>query len=186
MPRLLILNHHGPSVPALLASVEETGAGFEVIEPRDVKAGVEAGFDGVIASGGFLSAQTYRQDLERYGALLEELERPYLGICLGMRILAHFYEARTRRVSPVLGMQTIHFERDYPLAPGVRECSVYQGHKYEVLFPLPAELENYPVEDGTVQAVKIKGMQRYAVQFHPELSERPARAVISNFVALCG
>ena len=185
MPRLLILNHHGASVPYLLHRLEESGATFELIEPVDVKPSSARGFDGVIASGGYLPAGTYRKDLEAYRHFLDELNRPFLGICLGLKILGHYYGARMRRIPSAVGTHTVRFQRDYPLAPGVRQCTVYQSHRYELVLPLPVALENYASDGSPVQAVKIKGTDRYGLQFHPEMSENPARTIVAKFVSLC-
>jgi GMP synthase-like glutamine amidotransferase len=185
MPRLLILNHHGASVPSLIERVREAGASFTVIEPRDVNRSSAVGFDGVIASGGYLGAENYRTVLEVYSRFLEDLDLPFLGICLGLKILGYYYGARMRRIAPAVGTYTLRFQRDYPLAPGVRECLVYQSHKYELLPPLPEVLENYATDGSPIQAVKAKGVERYGLQFHPEMSEYPARAMVANFVSLC-
>src|SRR5580658_10418638 len=138
MPRLLILDNRGQSVPELIARVRATGASFKVEGPSTLHRSSADGFDGVIASGGSLTAETHQRDLKAYAEFLEELDRPFLGICLGLRILGHCYGARMRRIpSPAAGTFVVRFERDFPLAPGVRECSVYQSHKYELLLPLP-------------------------------------------------
>jgi imidazoleglycerol phosphate synthase glutamine amidotransferase subunit HisH len=90
-----------------------------------------------------------------------------------------------RKIPPAVGTYVVHFQRDYPLLPGMRECTVYQSHRYELLPPLPEALENYATNGSPVQAVKTRGMDRFGLQFHPELSEKPARAIIKNFVSLC-
>jgi len=185
VPRILILNHHGPSVPSLIERVRESGASFSVLEHGEVRAGSARGFDGIIASGGSLPARSYRDDLQRYFEFLDELERPFLGICLGMKILGSYHEARMRRILPVEGAHKIRFFREYLLAPGVAECSVYGSHRYELIPPLPPELENYASDGSPIQAVKVVGRERYALQFHPELSEVPARSIVANFVSRC-
>lgn len=183
--RILILNHHGPSIPFLVERVRESGAAFELVEPSDVSSSLAKGFDGIIASGGFLPAGSYREDLKRYYRFLDALERPFLGICLGMKILGSYYGARMRKISPFEGVHLIRFNREYPLAPGVGRCTVRGSHRYELLTPLPAPMENYATDGSPVQAVKIVGEERYALQFHPELSEMPARSMVANFVSIC-
>jgi GMP synthase (glutamine-hydrolysing) len=172
-------------VPALIERLEESGATFTVMEPAEVRPSSARGFDGVVASGGYLRAETYRKELEVYSRLLDELDRPFLGICLGLKILGHHYGARMRRIAPAVGIYRIRFLREYPLAVGIRDCDVYQGHKYELIPPLPDVMENYATNGSPVQAVRIRGSQRYGVQFHPELSGEPARRILQNFVTLC-
>ena len=156
-----------------------------VVEPENVRRSSAAGFDGVIASGGYLRAASYKTDLNNYSQLLDDLDRPFLGICLGLKIMGHYYGARMRRIEPGIGLDTIRFERDYPLAPGVRECAVYQSHSYELLPPLPDALENYASGASPIEAVKTRDKQRFGLQFHPELSGMPAGAIVRNFVSLC-
>lgn len=184
MPRLLVLDHHGASVPALMERLRETGASSVVVESRDLPSSAR-GFDGVIASGGYLSSETYKKDLENYSRFLAGLDRPFLGICLGLKILGHCYGARMRKIIPSVGAHVVRFQRDYPLAPGVRECTAYQAHRYELLLPLPESLENFASDGSPVQAVKVRGTQRYGLQFHPEMSESPPRDMVKNFVSLC-
>jgi GMP synthase-like glutamine amidotransferase len=62
---------------------------------------------------------------------------------------------------------------------------VYQNHRYELIRPLPPVLEDFTAGEGPVQAVKVAGEDRYAVQFHPEVGGGPAQGIISNFVVLC-
>lgn len=185
MPRLLVLNHHGTSVPALIKTLNETGATLKIIEASEVKRSSAAGFDGVVASGGYLTAKTYKEELAAYSQMLDELGRPFLGVCLGLKILGHHYGARIRKTEPATGMHRVRFLREYPLAAGIRECDVYQGHKYELIPPLPEVMKNYATNGSPVQAVKISGLERYGVQFHPELSGEPAVGIIRSFVALC-
>jgi GMP synthase-like glutamine amidotransferase len=185
MPSLLILNHHSASLQALIDRVAEAGANSVVIEPMELKQYSAQGFDGVIASGGYLSAATYKADLQTYSQFLKDLDRPFLGICLGLKILGYCYGARMRKIVPAVGTYIVRFQREYPLAPGVRECAVYQSHKYELLSPLPGALENYATDGSPVQAVKVRGRERYGLQFHPEMSGSPASQMIKRFVSLC-
>lgn len=172
-------------MPSLVERVRETGASFELVEPGSVDRLSGGSFDGVIASGGSLPATSFKTDLERYTRFLDELDRPFLGVCLGLKILGRYYGARMRRIVQVQGPQAIRFFRDYPLAPGVEGCSVYGSHRYELLPTLPDVMENYASNGSPVQAVKVRGVERYGLQFHPELSGPPARSMVANFVSRC-
>jgi len=185
VPRLLVLNHHGASVPALIKTLNETGATLKIIEASEVRPSSAAGFDGVVASGGYLRSEAYREELGVYSQMLDDLDRPFLGVCLGLKILGHHYGARMRKIEPAVGMHHVRFLREYPLAAGIRECDVYQGHKYELIPPLPEAMQNYAANGSPVQAVKISGLERFGVQFHPELSGEPAVGIVRSFVSLC-
>ncbi len=184
--RILILNHRGGSVRSLITCVKTTGADFDLLEPEAVKDSSRAEeYDGVIASGGCLRAGNHRDILRWYSDLLSKLNVPFLGICLGLRILGYCYGARMRKIPLVVGSYTVRFHREFPLAPTLRECTVYESHRYELIPPLPETLDNYASNTSRIQAVKVKAREQYGVQFHPEVGETPAGIIIKNFTSIC-
>ena len=185
MTKLLLLDHHGASVSTLIHQLEDAGAEISIIEPAGIGSSSTMAIDGVVASGGHLDFSDYRVVLPSYSRFIRGLEVPYLGVCLGLRILGHCYGARMRKFPAVTGLRDLHFLREFPLASGVRDCTVYQSHKYGLIDPLPPQLEGYATDEGAVQAVRVAGFHRYGVQFHPELSPEPALGILKNFVALC-
>ncbi len=185
MMKLLVLNHRGLSVDELVGLVGGLGAEFDLVEPESIAGPLPvSGYDGVIASGGYLRAAQRQETLRRYSAFFQGLERPYLGICLGMKILGFCYGARIGRTPPVVG-ETLISLRGFPLSPGLSEFRVHQNHRYQLLPPLPNSLEDFTAAGGPIQAVKVAGRDLYAVQFHPEVGESPARVIVANFVSLC-
>jgi GMP synthase-like glutamine amidotransferase len=185
MTKVLILNHRGISLTALVGLVRSLGVEIDLIEPERIVGPLPVrGYDGVIASGGYLRSTTHRDTLRRYSTFFEELERPYLGVCLGLKILGFCYGARIRKIPPVIGDRRVSL-RDFPLSPGLEEFTVRQNHKYELVPPLPETLENFTAEGDPVQAVKVVGKDQYAVQFHPEVGETPAQVIFKNFISMC-
>jgi GMP synthase-like glutamine amidotransferase len=185
MTYLLVLNHRGVSIDALVGLLTSLGAEVDLIEPESIHGPLPIrGYDGVVASGGYLRSATRQETLRRYSAFFEELESPYLGICLGMKILGFCYGARLGKTPPVVGSSLISL-RGFPLAPDLSDFKVHQNHKYQLLPPLPDSLENFTAEGEPIQAVKVAGRDLYAVQFHPEVGESPARIIVANFVSLC-
>jgi GMP synthase-like glutamine amidotransferase len=185
MTTVLVLNHRGVSVDALAGAVAEQGATVQVAEPESFGARLPvSGFDGVIASGGYLKAGTHQQTLKKYSRFFEELDRPFLGVCLGMKILGFSYGARLGKTEPVIGDSKVRL-RDFPLLPGLSEFRVHENHRYELLRPLPGSLEDFTAPGDPVEAVKVRGRHQYAVQFHPEVGESPARVLFANFLSLC-
>lgn len=87
MTRLLLLNHGGVSVPSLVRSIETTGAMVEMLKPENLTSSSAERFEGVVASGGRLLAVARERVLSTYSSIIPSLERPFLGICLGMKIL---------------------------------------------------------------------------------------------------
>jgi len=184
MTKLLIMNHRGVSVPALVEQLRRLGTDVNLVEPESFHWRTGAsGFDGVIASGGYLRSKTHRETLNAYSSFLEELLVPFFGICLGLRILGHCHGARFRKTEPVTGIQRVTLS-GFPLCPQLSSFPAHQNHRYELLRPLPETLQDFSVGHD-VQAVKVVGMDQYAVQFHPEVGNGPAATTIENFVLLC-
>ncbi len=185
MTKVLVLNHHGNSLSSLLELVLGLGASIDLVEPEALTSPFPVGgYDGVIASGGYLKLATHRETLRRYSDFFGELDSPFLGVCLGMRILGHCYGARIGKMTPVVGEHRVSL-RDFPLCPGLSEFVVHQNHRYGLLPPLPITLENFTKDTDSIQAVKVNGKEQYAVQFHPEVGESPARVIFQNFVLRC-
>lgn len=185
MTRILVLNHRGVSLDALVGLVGSLGVGVDLIEPEAIAGPLPVrGYDGVIASGGFLKSTTRQETLGRYSVFFEELESPFLGICLGMKILGFCYGARIGKRRPVVGDYRVSL-RGFPLSPELSEFTVRQNHRYELLPPLPDSLQNFTAPGHPIQAVKVVGKAQFAVQFHPEVGDSPPRVIVANFVSMC-
>ncbi|MGA2663793.1 MAG: hypothetical protein ABSF83_02470 [Nitrososphaerales archaeon] len=182
--KLLVLNNRGLSVDSLVAALRGAGATVDLVEPEAFVGAIPAGlYDGVVASGGYLRAASRAATLGRYSELFRDLDRPYLGVCLGMKVLGFCYGARIGNVGPVVGTRRVSLD-GFPLCPGLSEFAVHQNHRYELLRPLPPSLRDY-TSSGPTQAVKVADRDLYAVQFHPEVGSSPARVIMENFVSLC-
>ncbi len=185
MTKLLVLNHRGVSVMPLIELVRSFGAEVVAIEPESFEGHLPtSGYDGVIASGGYLKSSSRQATLRKYSAFFDDLASPYLGVCLGMRILGHCHGARFRKTDPVVGEYQISLKR-FPLCPELADLTVYQNHRYEVIRPLPSTLADFTAGGSSVQAVKVAGKSQFAVQFHPEVGNLPAGSILRNFVSLC-
>lgn len=183
--RLLVLNHRGASLDALVGRLAELGVEVDTLEPESSDGSIPfRAYDGIVASGGYLKADSRRETLRRYSRLFEELDRPFLGICLGMKILGFCYGARIGKVPPVIGERLVSL-RGFPLCPSLSEFTAHQSHRYELIRPLPHSLEDFTGDAGPVQALKVRGREQYAVQFHPEVGRSAAATIMGGFVDLC-
>ena len=175
--KILVLDHRSSYLDPLVKFLEERGATIEIKKPMEKL----SYFDCAIASGGRLSREKYREILKWYRKFLYDLEKPFLGICLGHKILGYCYGAKIRKIYEK-GFSTIRFLRNFPLALGIKEMRVYHDHDYG-LFDLPKKLVNYAYSDKCdVQAVKVMGKQQYSVQFHPEIK---GKDILENFMNIC-
>jgi glutamine amidotransferase len=138
-------------------------------------------------------------------------DRPFLGICLGLQMLfenseegpttglsvlagrvVRFREAEMvdgdgRRLKvPHMGWSPVRRARDHPLWQGIDDGTrFYFAHSY---YPAPADLEMAAATVAYPAAFTcaIARANIFAVQFHPEKSQRAGLQLLSNFVAWNG
>jgi glutamine amidotransferase len=129
---------------------------------------------------------------------------PFLGICLGMQLLATrgmeveetaglgWIDGEVRRLNPTpsdcriphVGWNELCLERESPLFAGVdRRRDFYFVHSYHMVADQPADvLARTPYADGFVSAVQREHV--FGVQFHPEKSQRAGFQVFRNFLRM--
>ena len=181
----MVLDNKSETLDKLINSLKGFKVEVDIKKPGEIFQ--PNNYCGIVISGGFLPGDRYRELLAWYKVFLESVQRPVLGICLGLRIFGYCYGARIRKMEKEEnGIVKIFFHREYPLAPGKKELTVYETHLYE-LFSTGNHLENYGSSAiCKIQAVKHRSKPQYAVQFHPEISENNEGLIIlENFVNLC-
>ncbi|MGZ4466010.1 MAG: anthranilate synthase component II [Nocardioides sp.] len=182
-PRVVVVDHHDSytwNLVHLVAAV--TGELPAVVEHDEVSVSSLRAFSHVVLSPG-----PGRPDVPRdfaLGRAVFELDRPVLGVCLGMQALVTSYGGRVERVAPAHG-DVAQVEHDgtglfaglpSPFA-AVRYHSLAAVSVPEVLCVDAWCL----AEDGTrvVMGVRHREKPLWGVQFHPEsvLSEHGATLV---------
>jgi GMP synthase-like glutamine amidotransferase len=183
--RLLVLQH---------IACEHPGAFSEVIDERGVEAiAVELdagqqppdwrGFDGVLAMGGPMGAgdeddHRWLADEKRLIAQAVEAGRPFLGVCLGVQLLAAALGAPVYAAErPEVGLLEVELTaegRADPLFEGLAERLVsLQWHG-----------DTFDLPDGAVRLARSEqvanqafraGERAYGVQFHLEVTAEMAR-----------
>ena len=145
---------------------------------------------GIIVSGG-LSMRGYFDGLARLeGAhLLMRFDRPILGICLGMQILARL-EGVSLVLSRELGISRVYLDKSCELFEGMpSEIDVYQRHNYGLPY-IPSSYSLIARADSTfIQGVAKPGRFIFGLQFHPEElgsgSSPDNVKILSNFAKIC-
>lgn len=133
------------------------------------------------------------------------LNKPFLGICLGMQMLFEFSEEGGENVEglglfkgnirklpgdnklkiPHMGWNTIKYEKESNIFKGIENNSFfYFVHSY-YLDCAEADLVAAKVEYGIEFDVAINRGNIYATQFHPEKSGENGLLLLKNFVSLC-
>lgn len=128
--------------------------------------------------------------------------RPFLGICVGMQMLAstgHEYEetpgfgwigGEIRRIAPRdralkvphMGWNDLVIDRAHPVLEGiVTGDHAYFVHSYAMTVTDPAHLLAHSDYGGPVTAIVGRG-NILGTQFHPEKSQRAGLRLIANFL----
>jgi len=128
--------------------------------------------------------------------------KPFLGICLGMQLLADYGEegagasglgwvpgriarldvSRHRLKLPHIGWDDVVHDAGSPLYDGLQEtASFYFVHSYQ-LVPEDAGVVSGWCEYGVRVCASIQQGHVFGTQFHPEKSQRHGMQVLQNFV----
>ncbi len=150
-----------------------------------------------------------RAALGSYGGLFEAIEeavihkaRPFLGICVGMQMLAsrgHEYrltegfgwipgevvriepEDRSLKV-PHMGWNDLIVERSHPVLDGIKTGDhAYFVHSWHFQVADPAHRLAFCADGGTITAI-VGRDTILGTQFHPEKSQGPGLRLIGNFL----
>ncbi|SKA32083.1 imidazole glycerol phosphate synthase subunit HisH [Consotaella salsifontis] len=142
-------------------------------------------------------------------ALFEAVEthgRPFLGICVGMQLMASrglekaitpgfgWIEGDVTLMKPAdaalkipqIGWNTIHVRHDHPLLAGIPTgedgLHAYFVHSYHLAALNDADIVAVTDYGGPVTAI-VANANKAGTQFHPEKSQRLGLSLIANFLA---
>jgi len=140
-----------------------------------------------------------------YGALLEAVEedaKPFLGICVGMQMMARFgHEYQTtpglgwiagdiRPIQPTdsslkvphMGWNDLVITGAHPVLAGLKTGDhAYFVHSYQFVLEDMTQRLAHVDYDGEISAIVSSGT-RIGMQFHPEKSQSTGLRLISNFL----
>ena len=146
--------------------------------------------------------------LQEYGLVdviheLTELEKPFLGICLGLQLLFERSEEspgveglgilkgeilkipETEGLKiPHMGWNSLHFQNNGRLFQGIPEQTyVYFVHSYYLQAEEP-EIVKATTEYSTCIHASVEKDNVFACQFHPEKSSKWGLKILENFAAV--
>ena len=117
------------------------------------------------------------------------LEVPILGICAGHQFMARHYGGDAGEApKPEFGAATIFLVGDGgPLFQGTpSEQTVWESHNDEVTVTPPGFIEIAKSESCKVQAMQNEDLNRFGLQFHPEVNDTEFGSnIFENFVGIC-
>jgi len=159
--------------------------------------------------GAFPEAMANLRDRELDKILTEQViekQAPFLGICLGMQLMAvagleveptdglGWVPATVRRLEPTatdrrvphMGWNEVDPQPGCPLFEGIaRGTDFYFVHSFHVATDGPSSVvATTPYCGGFTSAIQGPSDLVFGVQFHPEKSQKAGFAVLRNFLAL--
>jgi glutamine amidotransferase len=172
---------------------------------------VVAGADRIVLPGDGAFADC-RRNLDAIPGMTEAIDlaidqkgRPFLGICVGMQLLAtrgieHGVSFGLDRIAgevravvptepalkvPHMGWNTLHARHDHPLLDGISLGAdgwhAYFLHSFQLFAEEPDDVVAVADYGGEITAIVARGNVA-GTQFHPEKSQRLGLALIANFL----
>ena len=188
---------------SVAGAVERLGAEALVTsEPRQLASCEKLMLPGVGAFGDGMANLRRRGLIQALNDLVISDGKPILGICLGAQLMANeseefgehcglgWFDARIIRLSsddpsiriPHVGWDDIELVRESPLFSGLTgEPLFYYVHSY-CIAPATTDVVDGECTYGQRFAAALHRDNIFAVQFHPEKSQRQGIAVIANFL----
>lgn len=136
----------------------------------------------IIFSGG--PASITDQDAPHPDQKILNLQTPLLGICYGMHWLAHYEGGIVRKSARrEYGKALLQLQRSSPLlTEDLDQSQVWMSHGDHVETP-PAAYEVLATSDGVTTAIGNAQKQRFALQFHPEVTHTEfGTEILKNFL----
>lgn len=204
----VIVDYGSGNVRSAMRALAQVSQGHNVVLSDDPCTIARADYlvlPGVGAFGNCQQALEARAGvIEAMGEHVYQRQRPFLGICVGMQMLADFgweHEVCTGlgwipgRVAPFspekvrnltiphMGWNRLQVKRDHPLMQGIpSESMVYFVHSF-VFHPEDSEDVWVEAEYGERFAAIVGRDNIMGTQFHPEKSQHVGLALLKNFLS---
>jgi len=204
---IAIIDYGAGNLRSVVNAFEAIGQNPRVTgDPGDLAGAAAIVLPGVGAFGDGM--KTLRR-MRLVDALQEQVlgkKKPYLGICLGLHFLARmsfehgsheglgWIDGSVQKIVPGddkyriphMGWNNIHLERPCPLFAGLEaEPTFYFVHSYHLVVAEGwSEVVTSTCRHGISITASVQKDNIYAVQFHPEKSQRNGLTVLENFVQL--
>jgi glutamine amidotransferase len=205
MNRVAIIDYGLCNLDSVARAIEECGGEATITDQaHDVERATHIILPGV---GAFSKAMANIKEHALDRIMREQVfekQIPFLGICLGMQLLAAigkeggdheglgWISGEVRRLEPTpsetrvphIGWNEVHFQRESPLFKGIPSGrDFFFVHSYHLACQEPEDIVACtPYMGGFVSSIHRDWI--FGVQFHPEKSQRGGFQVLKNFMAI--
>ena len=190
MTKILIIDNYDSFVYNIAQYLGELGSEVHVVRNDSPALDQHIGkVDGYVVSPGPGHPKDSKRSLEVLSN--NGFGRPVLGVCLGHQAIALVNGGSVIRSGQVVhGKVSKISHNGDPLFEGVP--SPFTATRYHSLLVsrehLPGSIEILATtEGGEIMALKVRDMEVYGVQFHPEsVMTSHGKVLLSNFLRMCG
>ena len=120
---------------------------------------------------------------------LKSTQKPLLGICLGMQLLATFSEERNTKCLDVVKTIVKEFNSNKVKVPQNKLfANVECGENFYFANSFYVPVTEYTIASTNYEVIFSAALNKnnfYGVQFHPEKSGRAGLQLLRNFIELC-
>jgi glutamine amidotransferase len=204
-PRVALVDYGAGNLRSVAKALERSALTVEVTADaaavRNADAVVLPGVGAFAAAASNLRAK----GLDEAVCAALDAGRPYLGLCLGLQLLFEEsdehgttqglgrFRGSVRRFPaesggmrlrvPHIGWNEVRWQGDHPMLAGLPERDIYYFvHSYRALPAEPAVVVGSCDYGGAFAAAAARG-NLFAVQFHPEKSQRAGKRLLDAFAA---
>lgn len=200
---IAVIDYGAGNIRSIAKALEYVGAAVQVTDDSATVAQAEAVVLPGVGSGGAAMTRMVQRGLDEAIREATQQGKPFLGICLGMQLLAdhhaegevdglRLFHGEVRRIPngpkiPHMGWnQVMPLHDDLPIFEGIAPNSLfYFAHSYYVE---PGDQQGVAAvtEYGSPYCSVIATDQVWGTQFHPEKSSSAGLQLLKNFVRWVG
>ncbi len=155
-------------VDPIAAIVRRAGSEYEVAHFTELTEDAIERSDRIILCGTALKDNLFAEEICQF-AWIEDLDKPLLGICAGMQVVAAVFGGEIVP-QPKIGLEKIEIVRETDLLGPPREIEGYHLHNFGVT--LPPGFDLVAGRPGQIEAFKHSERPVYGIIFHPEVRNR--------------
>ncbi len=193
-----IINYGAGNIFSLTAALDRLGIAYGMVNEVNEL----ARYDRIIIPGvGHAGAAMQKLQASGLAASIGKIEKPVLGICVGMQLLTQYseegnsqllglmplqtlhFEGRISEKVPHIGWNRVHHENNSPIFDNIKkDAYFYFVHSYFIEYntTFTAAFTQY----GLKFSASIQDKNFHGVQFHPEKSGEAGERLLLNFANL--